>query len=103
MYVIENTQNGRVYVGQSQDALARFKAHAVNPPLRMKEDARQFQPFVDFFQLRVVEDNLTRREADLKEKELIRRHDATSDKGYNWCVGKPTACSRWWAVRRSKI
>lgn len=101
--MIRNISNGRVYIGQSKDPIARFKAHARNPPFRMRKDAEKFAPFKEHFELSILQEGLSKGEANRLEESYISLHESTSNKGYNWCFGKPTGCKRWWAKIRSRF
>jgi predicted GIY-YIG superfamily endonuclease len=101
--MIRNRANGRVYVGQSRDPARRFASHSRNPPHRMRTDAEKYQPFRSFFEFTVLQEGLDKVEANKMEAAYIELHDATSEKGYNWCFGKPFGCRRWWARLRKKL
>lgn len=101
--MIKNLANDRVYIGQSKDPKARYRAHSKSPPFRMRKDAEKFTPFKDFFHMTVLQGGLSKHEADMLEESYIEMHDATSKKGYNWCFGKPTCGKRWWATIRRKF
>lgn len=101
--MITNVANGRVYIGQSKDPKGRYRAHSKKPPFRMRKDAEKYVPFKDYFVLSILQEGLSKEEANRVEESYIEMHDATSKKGYNWCIGKPTGCKRWWANIRNKL
>lgn len=91
IYKITNTENGKVYVGQSVDIAKRFKEHKkllrknAHINYRLQDDWNVYGE--DAFSFDVVEKC---RSAHLNEieKHLIEEYDATNkDKGYNLSAG----------------
>ena len=95
IYSITNSANRRIYVGRSTDVHARFRQHALRPNRRMAADVARFQPYADFFILRILETlpcNCHRAQGcncavDASERRHIRALDALGPKGYNSAPG----------------
>jgi hypothetical protein len=90
-----------VYIGQALVPEDRWRAHARNPPRRMKADALQYQPFAEHFHCQRLGYRTSSHAADRAERALIRLYDATGPKGYNTLESAPKPSKRYHAIRRT--
>ncbi|EFJ52721.1 hypothetical protein VOLCADRAFT_85992 [Volvox carteri f. nagariensis] len=91
-----------VYVGQSRDPQRRFQAHARNPPSRMKDDARCYQPFRDHFTLTRLMSTANPALAQKMEALYIAQFKARGPGGYNVLHGPPSASPAFYAMSRQR-
>ncbi|EFJ52483.1 hypothetical protein VOLCADRAFT_86626 [Volvox carteri f. nagariensis] len=96
------TSRSRVYVGQSRDPQRRFQAHARNPPSRMKDDARHYQPFRDHFTLTRLMSTANPALAQKMEALYIAQFKARGPGGYNVLRGPPSASPAFYMMSRRR-
>jgi len=88
IYVIENTLNGRVYVGSSATLNKRINQHAsrirtvaYSLPERLKRDVEEYGP--DAFRIRVLQRTPDARELEKLERQWADYLEAHGERGYN--------------------
>lgn len=101
VYMHTNIINGKKYIGQTCRKPEQRWGHNGSGYLRKYKDRRYNQPLFahailkygwDNFTHEIIEDNLTKKEADKLEKKLIKQYNTTdSDYGYN--ISKGGSCN----------
>ncbi|DBB00153.1 TPA: hypothetical protein ACH3X1_016723 [Trebouxia sp. C0004] len=86
VYVLENTANGRCYVGQATDLSTRFAQHKRKPPTRMAADAARHVPFEQYFHMSDLGIVFGKAAADCAEAEHIGKYAATAPEAITLCA-----------------
>jgi group I intron endonuclease len=84
IYVIVNTENTKVYVGQTYQALnRRWKQHKIYSKFSKEKIYQAIRKYgIEKFNIKLICYVPTSEEADLKERELIKHYDSIKN-GYN--------------------
>lgn len=111
VYMHTNIINGKKYIGQTCRKPEQRWGHNGSGYLRKYKDRRYNQPLFahailkygwDNFTHEIIEDNLTKKEADKLEKKLIKQYNTTdSDYGYN--ISKGGSCGHMNETTKQKI
>ncbi|EFJ38951.1 hypothetical protein VOLCADRAFT_101498, partial [Volvox carteri f. nagariensis] len=92
----------RIIQGQSKDPHRCFQAHASNPPTRMKDDARRYQPFRYHFTLTRLMSTANPALAEKMEALYIAQFKSRGPDGYNVLHGPPSASLAFYVMSRQR-
>lgn len=84
VYSLTRKDTGRYYIGYTKDPKQRFSGHASQPPRKMRADAQRLQPFAAHFEMSLLAEAGSQKDAEVLEAYFIWRWKATESRyGYN--------------------
>lgn len=102
IYIHTNLKNGKVYIGQTNNVERRWSNNGIKYRLSPRFWSAIQHYGWENFSHKILEDNLTKDQADQKEKYYIKKYDSTNlDKGYNLTQGGTGGDThRFWSEER---
>lgn len=88
VYMHTNKDNGKIYIGRTKNRIVRFSKGQYKRCLNFYKALKEYNSLQEGFTTTILEDNLTKEEADNAEIKYIKQYNSTDENiGYNICKG----------------
>ena len=95
IYCITCQQNGRRYIGITNNYKRRRTEHKRHPPFKMREDVERYKPFEDCFGFESLFVCRNLDVARVLEQTFIRKYNSMGPCGYNVLRAHPPICKKY--------